>query len=833
MQRKCLVLAVLCVLITFSGCAPLEDQINELVDNISSDSVSDPEVMEESTPSQRVEGIIDGFGMGSSTHIRVEINNLSAAYAEMKKMGVQFIREEFPMADMQSGMDRFDFSPRSVWDFDQMVALANQYDLEIVALLCYGPDEPYSSDEEFFSLWANYVETIVRRYGDDIDFWEIGNEMNIWNFWGRVRHNARYPEVDIYAEMLEISYEIIKDIDPDDTVIMGGLVNTDSSIDDIDPLSFVYQVSEYSDGRYYDAVALHTYWRSNMPEASQNTVWMSEMIEISLIDYVSQFARGVQELNNEPIPIWLTEIGYDDNQCADLSVMYNIPPENIQAIALARVYTALLSIPNVEAVFWYTYENDPTGQTYALKAISKEVYQVMAEALLGTTAAGKFFILNSSGNPVEHYFDYRFMKPTGETVSIFWKDDPDSGPVDATINDLINSPAQLYELYDGFDGSGSPVEDAITEIPMFEAPGIIVGEMKKKTVLILKDETADSRQEQIIYQMGAEAWRYGIASQEFNKIPITVADNETPFFWQNFINVSSDGKYLAYSTNFGTEILNLVNGSTHRLDPHVSFLNWANFEDSFYAYIMDNECPPVDRLEEQELITVEVYLMTVDDQIDRMLIGLIEGGLKLPEEISNNGQWLSIRFCGCYSECGSVSIVHLTNSKFAPLPFDEPLVGGTFSPDSEYFTFYRDIWWGSPPSESPLYVSSKSFSDPKEVYYEPNVIPGDIGWSQNAEWISFTAITVEGCTSIMCEENYAYEEVNHQAVILSLDGQIQFNMGDDTYAVTWAPDSDQFLYRSGEGSTSTYYIYDIDEGTSELIPISGSDISNIYWVPIQ
>lgn len=59
------------------------------------------------------------------------------------------------MADVQIGEDFYDFNTR--WDIDWMTPAAKKYDLDIVALLAYGPSLPYDDDEHFLRLWKGYV----------------------------------------------------------------------------------------------------------------------------------------------------------------------------------------------------------------------------------------------------------------------------------------------------------------------------------------------------------------------------------------------------------------------------------------------------------------------------------------------------------------------------------------------------------------------------------------------------------------------------------------------------------------------------------------------------
>jgi hypothetical protein len=69
--------------------------------------------------------------------------------------------------------------------------------------------------------WARFVDLTVNRYrpggtaGRNVRYWEIWNEQDLCHFWG-----GTLPE---YVRLLKISYLVIKNADPQATVMWGGL----------------------------------------------------------------------------------------------------------------------------------------------------------------------------------------------------------------------------------------------------------------------------------------------------------------------------------------------------------------------------------------------------------------------------------------------------------------------------------------------------------------------------------------------------------------------------------------------------------------------------------
>jgi Mg-chelatase subunit ChlD len=469
------------ILLFLISCTPTQDQI---IGNDQKDSTVDKT---QGSPFQysirpHTADTITGFGMGSSTHYRVD--DVAHAYGEIKSMGVIYIREEFPIEDCQLGFNKYTFRPPEK-DYDRAVELANQYDLEIVALLTYGP-KLHQSEDEFFELWRNYVLTLVERYGEDINYWQIGNEMNSLGMWEKVRRDATHVEVNVYARMLEIAYDVIKAADPEDVVILGGLINDTNFTNGYSPLDFIKALLNTSNKINFDALGLHTYWGENMPEDVRPQHVVGDRHPFTMNDYVIDFSSKTTEIIGSEFPIWITEVGYDDDK--DLSIMkqrYNLSVDDLQAIALSRTYPTLLSIPQVEAVFWYTYENDDTGQKYSLKDKSKKALQTLTEAITYSTPLGGFQIVNNEQIPLQDTYEFRFMRADGDTASIYWKNSPNLNPLSIKVENLKEIPAYRYQLAAGVNFFTRISEDGSNPFDLAETPNLLIGKMDSDTQLVL------------------------------------------------------------------------------------------------------------------------------------------------------------------------------------------------------------------------------------------------------------------------------------------------------------------------------------------------------------
>ncbi len=130
------------------------------------------------------------------------------------------------------------------------------------------------------NYYALYLYKTIQTYGDNIDIWEITNEPDLtgspasyqgpeiddswWNRDPEPCELAIKAPVQSYIRMLRISYEVIKTLQPDDLIALGGvgyasfvdaiLRNTDNPDEGKSTNDFPLK-----GGAYFDVVSFHTY----------------------------------------------------------------------------------------------------------------------------------------------------------------------------------------------------------------------------------------------------------------------------------------------------------------------------------------------------------------------------------------------------------------------------------------------------------------------------------------------------------------------------------------------------------------------------------------------
>ncbi len=223
--------------------------------------------------------------------------------------------------------DRWDWS-----DYDRLVAADLDHGLQINAILLGNPAfwqegesianlfQPIFADGTDSAAvdvpinpnnpWARFVYRAVSRYrpagtlaeergfpdGTGVRVWEIWNEPDLPLFWQGGK--------DAYARMLKTAAIVIKTVDPQATVMFGGLLLANDEYFFSQVLRIFSKDSLRDEFNwFFDAVAVHSYddpWRSG---------WLTKFLTDTLAEYelvrpIWLNETGISVWNDYPGPIW-------------------------------------------------------------------------------------------------------------------------------------------------------------------------------------------------------------------------------------------------------------------------------------------------------------------------------------------------------------------------------------------------------------------------------------------------------------------------------------------------------------------------------------------------
>ncbi len=256
--------------------------------------------------------------------------NLKTSAAAL--MGAGYIRDEINWHRAETEKGIVNILP----EWDVFVDEAIKSGVEPVLILAYG--NPYYDEggpphtEEGLAAYANYVNTVVEHFEGRVKYFEVWNEYNLA---GTAFNSTSRPAED-YAKLLKVAYPVIKEANPDATVIGGAMAGLDDN----------WIKTVLSEAAYYmDALSYHPYTYPNNPEYGGFAV-------------SANYLSDVMASYNPNLSLWVTEIGWPTMQEeSGISEME-------AAEFLARSYI-LSTVVSVDKMFWYDMVNDGTNPSYS------------------------------------------------------------------------------------------------------------------------------------------------------------------------------------------------------------------------------------------------------------------------------------------------------------------------------------------------------------------------------------------------------------------------------------------------------------------------------------
>lgn len=227
-----------------------------------------------------------------------------------------WVREHFDLASL-NGSNQAGWFNR----YDEIMLQYQQRGTHVVGMLAYGDgSDEYAAPDK--AEWAALVQTVVERYRNYVDVWEIWNEPDSPTY----LHPATWKT---YFPLLKSASRIIRIYDPSSIILNGAVA-------DITNRKFIRQL--YKHGQpYFDELNVHLYYCGQYRDAS-------EKLDALYYDW-NQLQSLVHKFRpNEHI--WITESGCSTGQAGIDD-------------GLVRRYTKqsshfLRSYDNVRPIFLYT-----------------------------------------------------------------------------------------------------------------------------------------------------------------------------------------------------------------------------------------------------------------------------------------------------------------------------------------------------------------------------------------------------------------------------------------------------------------------------------------------
>ena len=258
---------------------------------------------------------VSPFGVNTFLEQEVEEAKRDRALQMIKEAGFTWVRQEFPWADIEihekgDYTDRRNSPERSAWDkYDNIVSLAEKHGLQLIVRLSSPPVWAHAGRPELGDFgppanpndFADYVETVVRRYQGRIRYFQVWNEPNIYPEWGNQQVN---PED--YTALLCSAYQRARQVDPEVIIISAALAPTVAQDGrDLSDLVFLQRMYNAGAGKCFDILSAQGYGLFSGPNDHRASPLTTNVARHVLL-------RDIMVRNGDAAkPIWLSELNWD------------------------------------------------------------------------------------------------------------------------------------------------------------------------------------------------------------------------------------------------------------------------------------------------------------------------------------------------------------------------------------------------------------------------------------------------------------------------------------------------------------------------------------------
>ncbi len=410
---------------------------------------------------------------------------VNAAHLKIKDISI-VERELAAMHEAGIGWVRFDFDwifvepSRGVWDFsvyDQAVALASSYDIDILGLLASCPqwangENGWNYPPTDMEAWRGYVRRVVSLYKGKVAAWEIWNEENIHAFW------QPNPDYAAYVELLRNASEEIRAADPAAKVVMGGVAGLDPD--------YLNNCLGAGAADYVDAIAIHPY-----PE----TLFLfNYMPQESRCRYIVDWVRNtlLPQHTTKPIELWITEVGWTTSTLSPPGVS-----EDTQADYMLRTLINYAGMEGADRVFYYdmwdeaAWAFDPMSNFGLLRydftpRDSYRFYRTM-QAVLGDARSRAGDLCEVACGSPGSLEAHAFRLAGGHLALAVWKADDTPDTMSFTI---LDTELEAGDQIDLMTAEPSPIPGLTRdELGRLTASGLAIG--KRPVLFVFSAPTPD------------------------------------------------------------------------------------------------------------------------------------------------------------------------------------------------------------------------------------------------------------------------------------------------------------------------------------------------------
>ncbi|HEY8475261.1 MAG TPA: hypothetical protein VIN09_00175 [Chloroflexota bacterium] len=276
---------------------------------VASGLVSPPIETADFTPMQHTG--VNPVGANTFLEQEVEEEKRRRTLAMLRDAGVGWIRQQFPWQEIEPDeKGRFWDAKHGIssWaKYDNIVALAEEYDIEIIARLDTSPqwarpgNSWHATPPDNLEDFGDFVYEVVRRYRGRIRYYQIWNEPNLHIEWG-----LRPVDPRGFVELLKVAARRAREADPQAVILAPALAPTiemsDRAMNDLHFLQAMYDAGA---APYFDILSVQAYGLRHGPD--------DRRLDLDDVNFSRPLLiREIMVQNGDAHkPIWATEIGWN------------------------------------------------------------------------------------------------------------------------------------------------------------------------------------------------------------------------------------------------------------------------------------------------------------------------------------------------------------------------------------------------------------------------------------------------------------------------------------------------------------------------------------------
>jgi O-antigen ligase len=192
---------------------------------------------------------------------------LDHALARMNELGLRWIRQPFPWAEIEPTSGQFNWAP-----WDRVVEAASAHGLQLIAVLDTTPawarppnTNPFTPPAELADF-GDFARALAERYGDRIDYYQVWDEPNLSAHWG-----DRFVDPTAYARLLREGAVTIRAVDANAIILTAALAPTvETGPLNLNEPTFLAGLYAVNAAPWFDIVAAQPYGFDQEPTTPPN-----------------------------------------------------------------------------------------------------------------------------------------------------------------------------------------------------------------------------------------------------------------------------------------------------------------------------------------------------------------------------------------------------------------------------------------------------------------------------------------------------------------------------------------------------------------------------------